>query len=77
MNLKNRAGTPIQHERIKINSTISRDSVKYAKIFKPKERRIFATDSDFIKLQLFHDKLKAENVSKINESGKHAQKNKN
>ena len=70
MNLKNRAGTPVQHERIKINSTISRGSIKYAKIFKPTKRIIYATDNDFIKLQLFHDKLKAENVSKINERGK-------
>lgn len=66
MNLKNRIGTPKQHEKIKIDSTISRLAIKYAKLFKPTRRIIYATDNDFIKLQLFHDKLKAENINKMN-----------
>ncbi len=65
MNLKNRAGTPKQHERIKINSTISRDSIKYAKLFKPKRRIIYATDDNFIKLQIYHDKLTAESMTQL------------
>ncbi len=67
MDFKNRIGTPKQHEPIKFDSPITRFSKKYTKIFKPKKRIIYATDDNFLKIQLFHDKLTSENRMKIND----------